>query len=131
VNTSFGAVARALDSGAGLLVVHHASWSYIDLSLHERKLAALRDGDLALYVAHAPLDGAEDGTGMALARMLDVAVDGRFVPHEGSLAGVHGRVVVGWATFIDAVAERLGRRPRSIATTSAATESASSPAPGA
>jgi dinuclear metal center YbgI/SA1388 family protein len=110
VNTSFGAIARAADAGAELLLVHHASWSYIDLALHERKLAALRDANLSLYCAHDSLDCAEEGTGRALADLLDVAIDGRFAQHAGGSVGVHGRVA-GWEPLLRSVTQHLGRVP--------------------
>jgi putative NIF3 family GTP cyclohydrolase 1 type 2 len=91
VNTSFQAIEAALDAGIDLLLVHHASWPYIDLGLHEEKLARLKLLGISLYCAHASLDGAPDvGTGDSLARLLGIDVQGRFAEYEGALAGVHG-----------------------------------------
>jgi putative NIF3 family GTP cyclohydrolase 1 type 2 len=91
VNTSFEAIEAALDAGVDLLLVHHASWPYIDLGLHDEKLARLKLLGISLYCAHASLDGAPDvGTGDSLARLLGLDVQGRFAEYEGALAGVHG-----------------------------------------
>lgn len=111
VNTSFAAIARAAGVGADLLLVHHASWSYIDLALHERKLAALRDANLSLYCAHPSLDCAEEKTGRALAEVLEIPVDQRFAPYEGGLAGVCGPTAGAWSRFLEMLSERLGKVP--------------------
>jgi putative NIF3 family GTP cyclohydrolase 1 type 2 len=114
VNTTFGAIDLAAAAGAQLLLVHHASWPYIDRDLHERKLAALRDAGVSLYVAHASLDCApEHGTGHELAARLGIDVEGRFAPYEGSLAGVHGTFEGGWDALLARTAEVLGRPPES------------------
>ena len=43
VNTTFDAIDAAAAAGVELLLVHHTSWSYIDRSLHEPKMARLRE----------------------------------------------------------------------------------------
>lgn len=92
VNTTFRAIDAAAESGVEMLLVHHPSWPHIDLRLHDRKLARLRELGVSLYGAHASLDAAPGfGTGDALARLLGIQVDGRFADYEGGLAGVHGR----------------------------------------
>jgi putative NIF3 family GTP cyclohydrolase 1 type 2 len=112
VNTTFRSIELAAEAGAGLLLVHHPSWSYIDRDLHERKLAALAASGVSLYGAHASLDCApEHGTGHELAALLGVAVEGRFAPYEGSLAGVHGTFDGGWDALLERTGEVLGRRP--------------------
>ena len=112
VNTTFGSIELAAAAGAGLLLVHHPSWSYIDRDLHPRKLAALADAGVSLYGAHASLDCApEHGTGHELAALLGVAVEGRFAPYEGSLAGVHGTFDGGWDALVERTGAVLGRRP--------------------
>jgi putative NIF3 family GTP cyclohydrolase 1 type 2 len=104
VNTTFAAIEQAAEAGADLLLVHHTSWPYIDGRLHAPKLARLRDLGVSLYCAHASLDGAPGvGTGDALARLIGVAVDGRFADYEGGQAGVHGR----WTGSLDDLAAAL------------------------
>jgi dinuclear metal center YbgI/SA1388 family protein len=111
VNTTFETIAAASAAGAELLLVHHPSWPDIDLGLQQRKLDALAAAGVSLYGAHASLDCAEDGTGLALARLVDVSVEGRFAEYQGGLAGVHGRFAGGWDSLVGAVSERLGVTP--------------------
>ena len=112
VNTSFAAIEAAAAAGCELLLVHHASWSYIDRSLHGPKMARLRQLGISLYCAHAALDCAPRiGTADALAGLLGIRVEGRFADYEGGLAGVHGP----WSGTLDALAARaadvLGAAP--------------------
>jgi putative NIF3 family GTP cyclohydrolase 1 type 2 len=107
VNTTFETIAEASAAGADLLIVHHPSWPYIDLGLHQRKLDAVVAAGMSLYGAHASLDCAEDGTGLALARLLG----GRFAEYQGGLAGIHGRFAGGWDALIRVVSHRLGVTP--------------------
>ena len=91
VNTSARAIEAAAEAGVDLLLVHHASWPYIDLRTHEPKMARLRERGISLYCAHASLDGAaEIGTGPVLAHMIGLSVDGRFAMYQGAQAGVQG-----------------------------------------
>jgi dinuclear metal center YbgI/SA1388 family protein len=111
VNTTFASIAMAADAGADLLVVHHPTWPYIDLGLHERKLRAVRDANLSLYAAHASLDGADEGTGRALASLLGISVEGRFADYHGAAAGVYGTVAGGWTDLVERTTVRLGVAP--------------------
>jgi putative NIF3 family GTP cyclohydrolase 1 type 2 len=112
VNTSFVAIDAAADAGAELLLVHHTSWSYIDRSLHEPKLARLRERGVSLYCAHASLEGADRiGTGFALAALLGLAVDGRFAEYEGAPAGVFGEWTGSLADLVGTTANAIGGQP--------------------
>jgi putative NIF3 family GTP cyclohydrolase 1 type 2/ribonuclease HI len=112
VNTSFAAIDAAADAGAELLLVHHASWSYIDRSLHEKKMARLRERGVSLYCAHASLDGADRiGTGFAMAGLLGIDVDGRFAEHEGAPAGVFGQWTGNLADLVRKTASSIGGQP--------------------
>lgn len=111
VNTTFETIAAASVAGADLLLVHHPSWPYIDLGLQQQKLDALMAAGVTLYGAHASLDCAEEGTGLALARLLDVAPDGRFAAYQGGLAGIHGAFAGGWHGLAGVVGQRLGVTP--------------------
>lgn len=91
VNTTFTAIEAAAAADVALLLVHHASWSYIDLGLHEEKLAQAKALGISLYCAHASLDAAPGvGTGDSLARLIGLDVRGRFAEYEGGQAGVFG-----------------------------------------
>jgi putative NIF3 family GTP cyclohydrolase 1 type 2/ribonuclease HI len=112
VNTTFAAIDAAATAGVELLLVHHTSWPYIDRSLHEQKLARLRERRVSLYCAHASLDGADRiGTGFALAELLGIAVDGRFAEYEGAPAGVHGAWKGGLDGLVRKIDAALGGRP--------------------
>jgi putative NIF3 family GTP cyclohydrolase 1 type 2 len=115
VNTTFAAVDAAVAAGAELVLVHHASWSYIDRSLHEPKLARLRSAGISLYCAHASLDGADRiGTGFALAQLLGVTVEGRFAEYEGAPAGVQGRWQGSLDDLVRATTAQIGGNPEVI-----------------
>jgi putative NIF3 family GTP cyclohydrolase 1 type 2 len=107
VNTTFDTISAAAADGAGLLMVHHPSWPYIDLGLHQRKIDALKAAGVSLYAAHASLDAAVDGTAAALARLIDLRTEGRFGDYHGGQAGVHGRFEGGWDALVEMVGKRL------------------------
>jgi putative NIF3 family GTP cyclohydrolase 1 type 2 len=111
VNTTFDTIAEAASIRADLLMVHHPSWPSIDLGLHQQKLDALAARGISLYGAHASLDCAEDGTGLALARLIGLSVDGRFAEYHGGLAGVHGRFAGGWDALLAVIGRDLDITP--------------------
>src|SRR5437867_662621 len=55
VNTSFASIEGARRAGAELLIVHHSTWSFIDLGLRDAKMQAIQAAGLSLYAAHAVL----------------------------------------------------------------------------
>jgi putative NIF3 family GTP cyclohydrolase 1 type 2 len=76
LNTSFVTIDNAMAAGVDLLLVHHASWSSIDLHLHDVKLDRLRSAQISLYAAHEALDRASaNSVGAVLARLLDLTVE--------------------------------------------------------
>jgi dinuclear metal center YbgI/SA1388 family protein len=111
VNTTFATISEAAAAGADLLLVHHPSWPYIDLGLHQRKLDALLAAGISLYGAHASLDAAAEGTGQALARLIGLSTEGRFADYQGGQAGVHGRFGGGWDALVEVIGLRLGITP--------------------
>jgi dinuclear metal center YbgI/SA1388 family protein len=109
VNTSFASVEGAAAGAAELLLVHHTTWASIDLSLKATKEQALRDAGVSLYCAHAALDcHPEFSNGHALARLLDMRVQGRFAPYCGSFAGIYGEVDGSFVEFVALVERQLG-----------------------
>ena len=102
-------VEEAVDAGADVLVVHHGMiWGGLDRLTGRdfERVAALVEGDLALYVSHLPLDGHDDlGNAARLADFLDCEVVEPF--------GTHGDVTVGQRARVpepgpvDALRERL------------------------
>lgn len=109
VNTTFRAIEAAAQAGVEMLLVHHPSWPYIDLRLHDRKMTHLRELGVSLYGAHASLDAAQGyGTGDALARLLGIDVEARFADYEGGLAGVHGRHAGDFDDLVHTVRTSIG-----------------------
>jgi len=76
VDAAVETIDRARDAGADLLVTHHGIvWGGLErvTGQHYRRIAPLVDDDLALYVAHLPLDGHQDlGNAAGLADVLDL-----------------------------------------------------------
>jgi putative NIF3 family GTP cyclohydrolase 1 type 2/ribonuclease HI len=116
VNTTFAAIDAAAAAGVQLLLVHHTSWPYIDRSLHDPKMARLRELGISLYCAHASLDDADRiGTGFALASLIGMDVQGRFADYEGAPAGVYGPWQQGsLESLLRAVVGAIGGQPEAI-----------------
>jgi len=100
---------RAADAGADALVVHHGlSWGGIERVTGRTydRVAPLVERDVALYVAHLPLDGHQElGNAASLADLLDL--EGREVFGEmgGVPVGQRGRLPE--PTALDDLATRL------------------------
>jgi dinuclear metal center YbgI/SA1388 family protein len=109
VNTSFFSIRRAVKEHIDLLLVHHASWPYIDFSLKDRKEEILTSAGISLYSAHASLDCApEVGTADSLARLVGLGVEGRFAKYGAGLAGVYGQVEGTFSEFVLRAEQALG-----------------------
>ena len=87
---------RAADAGADLLVTHHGIvWGGMErvTGTNYRRVAPLVDDDLALYVAHLPLDGHQSlGNAAGVADLLNLdnrapfgAMGGEYIGQRGSL----------------------------------------------
>ena len=96
VDAAVETVERATAANADLLVTHHGiSWGGIErvTGTHYRRLAALFDAGIALYVSHLPLDGHQTlGNAAGLADLLDLTdrepfgrVGGQPVGQRGTL----------------------------------------------
>ena len=76
VDAAVETIDRASEAGADLLLTHHGIvWGSIErvTDTNYRRIAPLVDDDLALYVAHLPLDGHQElGNAAGLARLLDL-----------------------------------------------------------
>jgi dinuclear metal center YbgI/SA1388 family protein len=92
LNTTLDGIRRAAEAGVDLLLVHHTSFSAIDLDLRPRKLDLLCQAGIALYAAHEALDRAPGfGTADTLAALLGVDVEERCIQGYG----VYGRLTLG------------------------------------
>ena len=113
VNCSFQAIDSAAERRCDLLITHHAAWPSTDAHLVEQKHDRLRQLGISLYVAHDCLDQLRDlGTADALARAVQVAIQGAFSLDSEGEAGVHGLTTGHWLEFVARVGNRLGVEPR-------------------
>jgi len=113
VNLSFQAIDQAIQRCCDLLITHHAAWPSTDAHLVEEKLGRLRQAGLSLYVCHDSLDCAREvGTADALARAVQVALQGPFKPDGVLEFGVHGVTPGRFSEFVSRVGHRLGTDAR-------------------
>jgi putative NIF3 family GTP cyclohydrolase 1 type 2 len=109
VNLSFQAIDQAVRRGCDLLVSHHAALPSTDAHLVDEKLGRLRRAGLSLYVCHESLDCAREfGTADALARAVQVALQGPFKPDGVLECAVHGVTLGRFTEFVTRVGNRLG-----------------------
>jgi putative NIF3 family GTP cyclohydrolase 1 type 2 len=114
VNLSFQTVDQAIRRGCDLLIAHHVPLPSTDAHLVEPKLARLRQAGVSLYVGLESLDCAREfGTAEALARAVQVALQGRFKPDGLLECAVHGVTVGRLSEFVIRVSQRLGTEARS------------------
>lgn len=106
-----GVLAEAADFGDAppLLLVHHGLFWDGNVPLtgrRYRRVAALLEGDVALYAAHIPLDlHPEVGNNVVLAERLGLAVEGWFGDYKGASLGVWGHPPAGLAARETLLAE--------------------------
>ena len=115
VTASLALIERAIEARADALLVHHGYfWRGEDqrvVGMRRRRIAKLLEHDLNLYAFHLPLDAhAEVGNNVALARRLDLVVEGR--SGEQDLV-FHGRpgVSLTLGELAARIEARLGRTP--------------------
>ena len=107
---------RAADAcGADALIVHHGYfWRGEDARItgvRRRRIALLMTHDISLFAYHLPLDAhPEVGNNIALARVLDFSVAGRFGDQD---LGFHGEAagVLRLDALVQRIGERLSRNP--------------------
>jgi len=94
VDAAVETIDRASEAGADLLVTHHGIvWGGMErvTGTNYRRVAPLIDDDLALYVAHLPLDGHQSlGNAAGVADLLDLANRAPFGSMGGEYIGQHG-----------------------------------------
>ncbi|WP_456366492.1 Nif3-like dinuclear metal center hexameric protein [Thermococcus sp.] len=94
VDTTLKTIERAAKGKADMLIVHHGMiWgglSYVT-GIHYKRLKALFESGLNLYVAHLPLDAhPEVGNNVELLRLLDLEPKGPFGEYKGLSIGFWG-----------------------------------------
>jgi dinuclear metal center YbgI/SA1388 family protein len=109
VDAAVETIDRARDAGADLLVTHHGlSWGGFErvTGKHYRRIAALLDADIALYVSHLPLDGHQErGNAAGVADVLDLGNRSPFGELGGEYIGQRGTANDPYT--VDTLAERL------------------------
>jgi dinuclear metal center YbgI/SA1388 family protein len=110
---------RAIEQGAGLLLVHHGLFwdgNQPVTGRRYRRLRALFAADLAVYSAHLPLDvHPEMGNNAVLARALGIEVQGTFGEYQGHPLGVWGTLQIRREALCSRLDELLGGRVRMVA----------------
>ena len=94
VDTTLRTIKRAAEAKADMLVVHHGMiWGglgYIT-GIHYKRLKALLENGINLYVAHLPLDAhPEVGNNVELLRLLGLEAKGPFGEYKGVPVGFWG-----------------------------------------
>jgi len=110
VDAAEATIEAAGEADADVLVVHHGiSWGGIDRVTGQTydRIEALIGNDLALYVAHLPLDGHQQlGNAAGVADLLDLGNRAPFGEYGGEYVGQRGRLPE--ATTVENLRERLG-----------------------
>lgn len=118
VTASLALLRAAVERGADAVLVHHGYfWRGEDprvTGTRRERLALLLKNELNLFAFHLPLDAhAEVGNNVALARVLDLPIAGRFGEQELAAWGEFTAPVT-VASLGARVTERLGRAPQII-----------------
>lgn len=94
VDTTLRTIERAVKAGADMMVVHHGMiWGGLEYvtGVHYRRLKALIENGLNLYVAHLPLDAhPEVGNNVELLKLLGLEPKGPFGEYKGLTIGFWG-----------------------------------------
>ncbi len=109
VSASYHAIEQASAAGADLLLTHHPSWERFDLEHVASKRTLLQERRISHYAAHSSLDGAAGiSNSDGLAEAAGVAVEHRFLPYCGGLAGVIGRGTGSFDEMVSRLRAALG-----------------------
>jgi dinuclear metal center YbgI/SA1388 family protein len=96
VDAAIETIERAADAGADLLVTHHGLiWGGLERVTRRdhRRIAALMKNDLALYVAHLPLDGHQElGNAAGVGDLLSLGDRAPFGSLGSEYIGQQGRL---------------------------------------
>ncbi|WP_297535076.1 Nif3-like dinuclear metal center hexameric protein [Thermococcus sp.] len=94
VDTTLRTIERAVKGKADMLIVHHGMiWGGLNYitGIHYKRLKALIENGLNLYVAHLPLDAhPEVGNNVGLLRLLGLEPKGPFGEYKGLSIGFYG-----------------------------------------
>jgi dinuclear metal center YbgI/SA1388 family protein len=108
----------AVAGRADAVLVHHGFFwrdeNPVVRGMKRRRIATLINNDISLLAYHLPLDDhPQYGNNAALARLLDIEVEGALDPWEAGSVGNVGRFAetLTAGQLVERVAERLGRQP--------------------
>lgn len=94
VDTTLRTIERAVNGKADMMIVHHGMiWGGLNYitGIHYKRLKALIENGLNLYVAHLPLDAhPEVGNNVGLLRLLNLEPKGPFGEYKGLSIGFYG-----------------------------------------
>jgi len=94
VDTTLKTIERAIKGGRDMLIVHHGMiWGGLNYitGVHYKRLKALIENGLNLYVAHLPLDAhPEVGNNVGLLKLLGLEPKGPFGEYRGMSIGFYG-----------------------------------------
>ncbi|MFB6208934.1 MAG: Nif3-like dinuclear metal center hexameric protein [Candidatus Nanohaloarchaea archaeon] len=94
-NTTFENIEAAEDKNCDLVIVHHGGWERFDKDLLEQKKEAIEEAGITWYIAHQPLDCADDyGVVVRCAEKLGIKVEGKYLDIQGGYHGRYGRLEV-------------------------------------
>ena len=101
---------------ADFLLVHHGIlWGGPRpvVGPQHRRIAALLDGNIAVYSAHVPLDRhPEVGNNVVLSRQLGLSIKGEFGVHYGAPIGVWGTLSASRVALVAKLADLLATTPK-------------------
>ncbi|MFQ5465343.1 MAG: Nif3-like dinuclear metal center hexameric protein [Thermodesulfobacteriota bacterium] len=116
VDATVASARKAVELGAGMLIVHHGIfWDGLRpiTGRMRLRLEPLLAGGVSLYSAHLPLDAhPEVGNNAVLARLLGLDVAGRFGEFQDVVIGVYSDAEVALDDLSGRVAGALGAAPR-------------------
>lgn len=122
VDASLSTFEKAIEERCDFLIVHHGLFWGAPIAIteaHYRRVKALMDSGMSLYVAHLPLDAhPEVGNNAQMALALELEEIEPFSPYKGVPIGVRGRFTeerdTAWVCdrlgFADATVLPLGKR---------------------
>lgn len=100
-NTTFENIETAGEHNCDLVLVHHGGWEHFDRDLLEPKKEAMKEKGVTWYIAHQPLDCADNyGVCAALATKLGITVEGSYCDVDGGDHGRYGRLGVSKDEFL-------------------------------
>ncbi len=101
-NCTFQNIETANKEDVDFVISHHGGWEQFDGESLDEKKRQLQEYDITWYIAHEPLDCADEyGVSAALADKMGIAVDGAYGFHAGGHVGRYGHLQVSQDEFLE------------------------------